>query len=84
MQKFFFHINITFLFFFINIYLFQFIHCGIIIAQPESLANKFFNSEIEAVYGDFGSIDLGFEALGSVWVMPLDENSKDELDPNYA
>ena len=84
MQKFFFHINITFLFFFINIYLFQFIHCGISIAQPESLANKFFNSEIEAVYGDFGSIDLGFEALGSVWIMPLDENSKDELDPNYA
>jgi len=84
MPKFFFHINITFLFFFINIYLFQFIHCGISIAQPESLANKFFNSEIEAVYGDFGSIDLGFEALGSVWIMPLDENSKDELDPNYA
>ena len=84
MQKFFFHINITFLFFFINIYLFQFIHCGISIAQPESLANKFFNSEIEAVYGDFGSIDLGFEALGSVWIMPLKENSKDELDPNYA
>ena len=84
MPKFFFHINITFLFFFINIYLFQFIHCGISIAQPESLANKFFNSEIEAVYGDFGSIDLGFEALGSVWIMPLKENSKDELDPNYA
>ena len=84
MQKFFFHINITFLFFFINIYLFQIIHCGISIAQPESLANKFFNSEIEAVYGDFGSIDLGFEALGSVWIMPLKENSKDELDPNYA
>ena len=84
MPKFFFHINITFLFFFINIYFFQFIHCGISIAQPESLANKFFNSEIEAVYGDFGSIDLGFEALGSVWIMPLNENSKDELDPNYA
>jgi len=84
MPKFFFHINITFLFFFINIYLFQFINCGISIAQPESLANKFFNSEIEAVYGDFGSIDLGFEALGSVWIMPLKENSKDELDPNYA
>ena len=84
MPKFFFHINITFLFFFINIYLFKFINCGISIAQPESLANKFFNSEIEAVYGDFGSIDLGFEALGSVWIMPLKENSKDELDPNYA
>ena len=84
MPKFFFHINITFLFFFINIYLFQLINSGISIARPESLANKFFNSEIEAVYGDFGSIDLGFEALGSVWIMPLKENSKDELDPNYA
>ena len=84
MPKIFFHINITFLFFFINIYLFQFTYCGISIAQPESLANKFFNSEIEAVYGDFGSIDLGFEALGSVWIMPLEENSKEELSPDYA
>ena len=84
MPKIFFHINITFLFFFINIYLIQFTYCGISIAQPESLANKFFNSEIEAVYGDFGSIDLGFEALGSVWIMPLDENSKEELSPDYA
>ena len=84
MPKIFFHINITFLFFFINIYLIQFTYCGISIAQPESLANKFFNSEIEAVYGDFGSIDLGFEALGSVWIMPLEENSKEELSPDYA
>ena len=77
-------INITFLFFLINIFIFQYIHCGISIAQPESLANKFFNSDIEAVYGDFGSIDLGFEALGSVWIMPQTENSQSTLSPDYA
>ena len=84
MTKYFFHINITFLSFIINIYFFPLINCGISIAQPEQLANKFFNSEIEAVYGDFGSIYLGFEALGSVWIMPHNENSKTELSPNYA
>ena len=77
-------INITFFFFLFNIYLINIIHCGISIAQPESLSNKFFNSEIEAVYGDFGSIDLGFEALGSIWIMPQDELSKEDLSPNYA
>ena len=84
MSKFFFSINIILFFFFINIYLFPFIECGISIAQPESLSNKFFNSELEAVYGDFGSIDLGFEALGSVWIMPFKENSKNDFPPDYA
>ena len=84
MIKFFFNINISFLFLFININIFPFLYCGISIAQPEPLANKFFNSELEAVYGDFGSIDLGFEALGSVWIMPHKENSKDDLPPDYA
>ena len=84
MPKFCYNINPSFLFFFININIFLFTHCGISIAQPEPLANKFFNSEIEAVYGDFGSIDLGFEALGSVWIMPYNENSKDDLSPDYA
>ena len=58
--------------------------CGIKVAQPDELANIFFNSEIEAVYGDFGDIDLGFEALGSVWIMPRDINSKNELPSDYA
>ena len=79
-----FSFNIFLLFFFINNIIFPFINCGLSIAQPESLANKFFNSEIEAIYGDFGSIDLGFEALGSVWIMPHGENSKDILSPDYA
>ena len=78
-------INKTFLFFIIiNIFTFPFIKCGISIAQPEQLAHKFFNSEIEAVYGEFGQIDLGFETVGSVWIMPRKENSKEELSPNYA
>ena len=84
MSKFFFSINVTFLFLFVNIYIFPYIHCGISIAQPEALAHKFLNSDIEAVYGDFGSIDLGFEALGSVWIMPQTDSSKSSLSPDYA
>ena len=82
MPKIFFSINIIFIIFYLNIYIFPYIHCGISIAQPEELANKFFNSEIEAVYGNFGSIDLGFEALGSIWIKPQTEKSN--LSPNYA
>ena len=85
MMKIFNSINKTFLFFLIiNIFIFPSIKCGISIAQPEQLAHKFFNQEIEAVYGEFGQIDLGFETVGSVWIMPHKENSKDELPPNYA
>ena len=58
--------------------------CGIKVAQPEELVNIFFNSEIEAAYGDFGDIDLGFEALGSVWLMPRDINSKNALPSDHA
>ena len=72
---------ISFLF---NFFLIKISLCGIKIAQPDELANIFFNSEIEAVYGDFGDIDLGFEALGSVWIMPRDINSKNELPSDYA
>ena len=82
MPKIFFPINISFLILYLIIYIFPYIHCGISIAQPAELANKFFNSEIEAVYGNFGSIDLGFEALGSVWIKPQTEKSN--LSPNYA
>ena len=82
MPKIFFHINIIFIILYLNIYIFPHIHCGISIAQPAELANKFFNSDIEAVYGNFGSIDLGFEALGSIWIKPQTEKSN--LSPNYA
>ena len=43
-----------------------------------------FNSEIEAVYGDFSDIHLGFEALGSFWKIPRDINSKNELPSDYS
>ena len=82
MPKIFFPINISFLILYLIIYIFPYIHCGISIAQPAELANKFFKSEIEAVYGNFGSIDFGFEALGSVWIKPQTEKSN--LSPNYA
>ena len=70
--------------FLLNFFLINISLCGIRIAQPDELANMFFNSDIEAVYGDFGDIDLGFEALGSVWIMPRDINSKNELPSDYA
>ena len=82
MSKFFFPINITFLILYLNIYILPYIYCGISIAQPAELANKFFNSDIEAVYGNFGSIDLGFETLGSIWIKPL--GGKSSFPPNYA
>ena len=59
--------------------LIHFSFCGIKIAQPDELSNLFLNSDIEAAYGDFGQIDLGFEAVGSVWIMPHDLNSKNDL-----
>jgi len=58
--------------------------CGIRIAQPDELSNVFLNSDIEAVYGDFGQIDLGFEAVGSIWIMPRDLTSKNDLPSDYA
>ena len=70
--------------FLLYFFIINFSLCGIRIAQPDELANTFFNSDIEAVYGDFGDIDLGFEALGSVWIMPRDINSKNELPSDYA
>ena len=72
------------LFLLINFLLINLTLCGIRVAQPDELANIFLNTDIEAVYGDFGDIDLGFEALGSVWIMPRDLTSKDELPSDYA
>ena len=64
--------------------LINFSFCGIKIAQPDELSNIFLNSDIEAVYGEFGQINLGFEAVGSVWIMPHDLNSKNDLPSDYA
>ena len=72
------------LFLLINFLLINLTLCGIRVAQPDELANIFLNTDIEAVYGDFGDIDLGFEALGSVWIMPRDLSSKEELPSDYA
>lgn len=69
---------------FINYLLIELTLCGIRIAQPDELSNMFLNSDIEAVYGDFGQIDLGFEAVGSIWIMPRDINSKNDLPSDYA
>ena len=69
---------------FLNYLLIDLALCGIRIAQPDELSNVFLNSDIEAVYGDFGQIDLGFEAVGSIWIMPRDLTSKTELPSDYA
>ena len=84
MSKGIFQNNNLFLFCLISFILFNISKCGIKIAQPDDLSNMFFHSDLEAVYGDFGDIDLGFEALGSVWIMPRDTNSKQELPSDYA
>jgi hypothetical protein len=73
-----------FLFLLINCLLINISLCGIRVAEPEELSNLFLNRDIEAVYGDFGDIDLGFEALASVWIMPRDETSKEDLPADYA
>ena len=69
---------------FLNCLLIDLTLCGIRIAQPDELSNIFLNSDIEAVYGDFGQIDLGFEAVGSIWIMPRDLTSKTDLPSDYA
>ena len=69
---------------FLNYLLIDLALCVIRIAQPDELSNVFLNSDIEAVYGDFGQIDLGFEAVGSIWIMPRDLTSKTELPSDYA
>ena len=69
---------------FLNYLLIDLTLCGIRIAQPDELSNIFLNSDIEAVYGDFGQIDLGFEAVGSIWIMPRDLTSKTDLPSDYA
>ena len=69
---------------FLNYLLIDLTLCGIRIAQPDELSNVFLNSDIEAVYGDFGQIDLGFEAVGSIWIMPRDLTSKTDLPSDYA
>ena len=69
---------------FLNYLLIDLALCGIRIAQPDELSNVFLNSDIEAVYGDFGQIDLGFEAVGSIWIMPRDLTSKTDLPSDYA
>ena len=74
----------TLFFLFLNYLLIDLTLCGIRIAQPDELSNVFLNSDIEAVYGDFGQIDLGFEAVGSIWIMPRDLTSKTELPSDYA
>ena len=76
--------NTFILFFIINCVLINISLCGIKIAQPDELAQIFHNSEIEAVYGDFGDIDLGFEAVGSIWIMPRNLESGTELPSDYA
>ena len=73
-----------FLFLLINCLLINISLCGIRVAQPDELSYIFLNQDIAAVYGDFGDIDLGFEALASVWIMPRDVNSKEELPSDYA
>ena len=73
-----------FLFLFVFLYNINNILCGIKVAQPDELANHFANSNIEAVYGDFNNIDLGFEALGSVWIMPRDLRSPNDVPADYA
>ena len=76
--------NITIALFLISFFLINISLCGIKIAQPDELSTTFFNAELEAVYGDFGDIDLGFEALGSVWIMPRDINSPNDVAQDYA
>ena len=73
-----------FLFLFVFLYNINNILCGIKVAQPDELANHFANSNIEAVYGDFNNIDLGFESLGSVWIMPRDLRSPNDVPADYA
>ena len=69
---------------FLNYLLIDLALCGIRIAQPDELSNIFLNSDIEAAYGDFGQIDLGFEAVGSIWIMPRDLTAKNDLPSDYA
>jgi hypothetical protein len=76
--------NIKVELFLINFFLINVSLCAIKIAQPDELSNTFFNSELDAIYGDFGDIDMGFEALGSVWIMPRDMNSPIDLPNDYA
>ena len=76
--------NIKVELFLINFFLIHVSLCAIKIAQPDELSNTFFNSELDAIYGDFGDIDMGFEALGSVWIMPRDINSPTDLPNDYA
>ena len=74
----------SFIFLLINCLLINISLCGIRVAEPEELSNIFQNSDIEAVYGDFGDIDMGFEALASVWMMPRNINLKEDLPSDYA
>jgi hypothetical protein len=74
----------SFIFLLINCILLNISLCGIRVAEPEELSNIFQNSDIEAVYGDFGDIDMGFEALASVWMMPRNINLKEDLPSDYA
>ena len=83
MSKIYFQINNFILFLIINFYLINLILCGIQIAQPDELSQIFLNTDINAIYGDFGDIDLGYEAVGSVWIMPRDPQTND-VPANYA
>ena len=83
MSKIYFQRNNFIFFLIINFYLLNLVLCGIQVAQPDELSHIFLNSEIDAVYGDFGDIDLGYEAVGSVWIMPRDEQTND-VPANYA
>ena len=83
MSKIYFQRNNFIFFLIINFYLINLVLCGIQVAQPDELSHIFLNSEIDAVYGDFGDIDLGYEAVGSVWIMPRDEQTND-VPANYA
>ena len=83
MSKIYFQRNNFIFFLIINFYIINLVLCGIQVAQPDELSHIFLNSEIDAVYGDFGDIDLGYEAVGSVWIMPRDEQTND-VPANYA
>lgn len=72
------------LFLVLNIILINLSICGIKIAHPDALSNYFLNSDIEAVYGDFGNINLGYETMGIIYIMPRDIQSLNKLPEDYA
>lgn len=56
--------------------------CGLKIIQPDNLAQSFKYQDIPLAYGTFGKIDLGFEAIGKIWIVPRESQSS--LPENYS